>query len=239
MTLFAAATSSYITIPPPFTHAYSAGGPTGEVHALDAASGALREKVQQLLFVPPDELERADKTRVALRYGSHGVEVSPAGYAFVPVLGTDAIEMFARDAEGRLEHVASVQSPRGPDARDGPRHVKIHPNGRVLYCVTEHSNLVDAYKITPTGLTHLSSRSLLPPRPTPLSPSSFRGDTLVLSPSTPAHPAPRALFGSTRGASASVRGWLSVFLLDADGLFLDSDEYWEAPTSGGKAHALD
>ncbi|KAG6883825.1 hypothetical protein C0993_003529 [Termitomyces sp. T159_Od127] len=234
------ATSSYITVPPPFTHAYSAGGPTGEVHALDRAAGALGDKIQQLLFVPEDELEEADKTRVALRYGSHGVEFSSAGYAFIPVLGTDSIEMYARDSStGLLTHVASVPSPRGPDAHDGPRHVKIHPNGRILYCVTEHSNLVDAYQITPTGLAHISSRSLLPPS-SPLPRSSFRGDTLLLSPSTPTHPAPRALFATTRGAASSTHGWLSTFRLDADGLFVDDDpEYWETSTSGGKANALD
>ncbi|KAG6871825.1 hypothetical protein C0995_016114 [Termitomyces sp. Mi166 len=247
ITQLPAATSSYITIPPPFTHAYSAGGPTGEVHTIDPVSGALSTKVQQLLFVPEDQLENADKTRAALRYGSHGVEFSSAGYAFVPVLGTNAIEMYTRDPEtGLLTHLASIPSPRGPDAHDGPRHVKVHPNGRVLYCVTEHSNLVDAYKITPTGLVHLSSRTLLPPSTPLLTPSSYRGDTLLLGPSTPSHPAPRALFASTRGANPSVRGWLSVFRLDRDGLFIDDksdggseDEYWETPTSGGKAHALD
>lgn len=61
-----AATSSYITVPPPFTHVYSAGGPTGEVHAIDPTTGGFGEKLQQILFVPEDKLESADKTRVAL-----------------------------------------------------------------------------------------------------------------------------------------------------------------------------
>lgn len=61
-----AATSSYITIPPPYTHAYSAGGPTGEAHAVDPVTGGYGPKVQQILFVPEDELKLADKTRVAL-----------------------------------------------------------------------------------------------------------------------------------------------------------------------------
>jgi len=64
--IIAAATSSYITIPPPFTHIYSAGGPTGEVHALDPVSGGFGDKLQQVLFVAEDELDAADKTRVAL-----------------------------------------------------------------------------------------------------------------------------------------------------------------------------
>lgn len=61
-----AATSSYITIPQPYSHAYSVGGPTGESHLIDDAAGALSDKTQLLLFVPEDQLEAADKTRVAL-----------------------------------------------------------------------------------------------------------------------------------------------------------------------------
>ncbi|KAG6849137.1 hypothetical protein H0H93_011000 [Arthromyces matolae] len=241
------ATSSYITIPPPFTHAYSAGGPTGEVHTVDPTTGTLAEKIQQVLFVPEEELETADKTRVALRYGSHGVEFSSAGYAFIPVLGTDTIEMYSRDSlTGLLTHITSVPSPRGPEAHDGPRHVKIHPNGHILYSVTEHTNFLDAYKITPSGLDYIGSRSLLPTQTPPLNPSLFRGDTLMLSPSTSSQPAPRAIFATTRGAKASTRGWLSTFPLDEEGMFVDLDqnggldsEYWETPTSGGKANALD
>ncbi|KAG5715149.1 hypothetical protein E4T56_gene1075, partial [Termitomyces sp. T112] len=116
------ATSSYITVPAPFTHAYSAGGPAGEVHAIDPASGALSHALQQLLFVPPDDLPAADKTRAALRYGAHALEFSPTGHAFVPVLGTDSIEMYTRNAStGLLAHLTSVPSPRA--THDGPRHV--------------------------------------------------------------------------------------------------------------------
>ncbi|KAF8066684.1 Lactonase, 7-bladed beta-propeller-domain-containing protein [Lyophyllum atratum] len=233
------ATSSYITIPPPFTHAYSAGGPTGEVHVIDRLTGGFGEKIQQVLFVPEDELEKADKTRVALRYGSHAVEFSPAtGHAFIPVLGTDSIEMYTRDLPtGLLTHITSIPSPRGADAHDGPRHLKVHPNGKILYCVTEHTNLVDAYAITPTSLTYISSRSLLP---APADPARFRGDTLQLAPSTPTHPAPHAFFATTRGAKPTDKGWLSVFPLDAHGQFAEgTGEHYETPTSGGKANALD
>ena len=42
------------------------GGPTGEVHRVDLVTGGFAEKVQEILFVPPSELAKADKTRVAL-----------------------------------------------------------------------------------------------------------------------------------------------------------------------------
>jgi carboxy-cis,cis-muconate cyclase len=53
-------------IPPPYTHLYSAGGPTGEVHVVDPSSGGFGEKIQKIQFVPTNELENADKSRVAL-----------------------------------------------------------------------------------------------------------------------------------------------------------------------------
>jgi carboxy-cis,cis-muconate cyclase len=63
---FPAATSSYITIPPPYKYAYSTGGPTGEIHLINPNTGELEEKIQEILFVSDGELEKADKTRKAL-----------------------------------------------------------------------------------------------------------------------------------------------------------------------------
>ena len=157
-----AAVSSYITVPPPYWYIYSTGGPTGEVHRIDKLTGGFGEKVQEILFVEGDKLRDADKTRAALvrlfrfkskffpiiiglpqRYGSHAIEFTPDGqHAFIPVLGTNSIEMYDHDpATGRLTHAASVSSPRrreNEELKDGPRHVKVHRNGRVIYCVTEH-----------------------------------------------------------------------------------------------------
>ena len=81
------------------------------------------------------------------RYGSHGIEFSPSQQlAFVPVLGSSTIEMYAHNrASGHLTHLTSVRSPRGPDAHDGPRHVKVHPNGKILYCVTEHCKFFNLF----------------------------------------------------------------------------------------------
>ncbi|KAF8192954.1 Lactonase, 7-bladed beta-propeller-domain-containing protein [Pholiota molesta] len=226
------ATSSYITIPPPYKYAYSTGGPTGETHLINPNTGQLEEKIQEIFLK-------------ALRYGSHGIEFTPSGeQAFVPVLGTHSIEVYLRSANGLLTHVSSVVSPRGTNANDGPRHVKIHPNGKVLYCVTEHSNYVDAYQILPTTLEYIHSRSLLPndlTSPSDLS-HSFRGDTLMLSPSTSASPNPKVLIATTRGATSDTRGWLSIFPLDEEGRFTshptDAERY-QTPTSGGKANAID
>jgi carboxy-cis,cis-muconate cyclase len=42
------------------------GGPTGEIHQIYSETGGFGNKLQQILFVPEDKLETADKTRVAL-----------------------------------------------------------------------------------------------------------------------------------------------------------------------------
>ena len=190
--------------------------------------------------------------------------------------------MYTHDrASGHLTHLTSVRSPRGPEANDGPRHVKVHPNGKILYCVTEHckfffdfvvmtestifdwdiANLLDSYKILPTSLAYIASRSLVPSQPEDESSSNttdhFRGDTLLLPPPTPLYPTPKVLIATTRGSSSATRGWLSVFPLDTDGNFVDipqlvgdvggeilKDDDDEAhrfrtPTSGGKANAID
>jgi carboxy-cis,cis-muconate cyclase len=154
------------------------------------------------------------------------------------VLGTDSIEMYTHDpGTGLLTHIFSASSPRGANAHDGPRHVKVHPNGKVLYCVTEHTNFVDAYSITSTSLVYISSRSLLPANTMEI--SRFRGDTLLLSPSTAEQPTPLTLFATTRGATTTTNGWLSVFSLDADGSFSKEEAHYETATSGGKANAID
>jgi carboxy-cis,cis-muconate cyclase len=111
------------------------------------------------------------------------------------------------------------------------------------------ANFVDAYHIHETSLVYISSRPLLPPilsatLPTtsssdPHTRSHFRGDTLMLSPSTSQNPAPCALLATTRGSTGNIRGWLSIFRLGPSGEFLDDFVRFETPTSGGKANALD
>ncbi|KAK0488581.1 Lactonase, 7-bladed beta-propeller-domain-containing protein [Armillaria novae-zelandiae] len=221
------ATSSYIATLD--SHAYSMGGPTGEVHVLDPVSGTWGQKIQEVLFVEPDELEEADKTRKALTYGSHAIEFTSDGnYGFVPVLGTEEIHIFKRDPNGTLERVGKAKGQAG----DGPRHVKVHPNGEVLYCVAEHSNKLDMYTFSTTPIPSLT---LVASQPLYASGSaqSYRGDTLLLTPSA------NQIFATTRGATSADPGYIAVFSLSPSGLFSGQAEYYETPTSGGKAHAID
>ena len=53
---------------------------------MDASTGGLGEKLQQLLYVKEEDLAGEDKTNKALRYGSHAFEYNKQGQAFVPHL---------------------------------------------------------------------------------------------------------------------------------------------------------
>ncbi|KAK0235040.1 Lactonase, 7-bladed beta-propeller-domain-containing protein [Armillaria nabsnona] len=150
-------------------------------------------------------------TTWATPLGLHGVDSSFAkfttdgNYGFVPVLGTEEIHIFKRGTNGTLERVAKAKG----HAEDGPRHVKVHPNRKVVYCVTEHSNKLDVYAFntTPTpSLKLVSSQPLYASG----SAHSYRGDTLLLAPSS------NQIFTTTRGETHLEPGYISVFSLSSE-----------------------
>jgi hypothetical protein len=77
-----AARSGYVCVSS--TTAYSTGGPTGEVFALDEATGGFREgkELQKLDFVGNDGRQKDDGGVMdfgGLRHGSHSFDLSPDG----------------------------------------------------------------------------------------------------------------------------------------------------------------
>lgn len=58
--------SSYVNVPAPYKFIYSTGGPTGEVHRVDENTGGFGVKVEEIIFVEKEDLEKVDKTRAAL-----------------------------------------------------------------------------------------------------------------------------------------------------------------------------
>lgn len=178
-----ASSSGYITIPPPYTHAYSTGGPTGEVHEMNPVTGGFGKKVQQFAYISDEELETAEKGPGALvseshfvthrserqgRFfaltlaifgqitGGHGIEISSSGFAFASVMGTDAIEMYKRDIpSGRLTHLSTNINVRA-DVHDAERHNRVHPNGKILYGIAEDCKLTNPSNHT-SHLTALHS----------------------------------------------------------------------------------
>ncbi|CAD6923158.1 unnamed protein product [Tilletia controversa] len=259
------ATSSYVhTQPPPYEsftapsygvspgsaqYLYSAGGPTGEIHHINPQTGALDAKQQERIFLrdnSEEALGKADKTRKALRYGAHNIDISVDQLALVADLGRNAILTYRRDpADGTLTFLSETTSPRGGD---GPRHVVPSPDGRWIYSVTEHTSFVDVFEVTDVSSGTLKYRTSLDILPEGSDRASFRGDTVRLSPSG------RAIVATTRGKTPAVRGWVAawdlVTLQDAlpqhdqktrhdssDGSPLLTR--WRTPTSGGKANAIE
>ncbi|SGY31077.1 BQ5605_C002g01208 [Microbotryum silenes-dioicae] len=241
------ATSSYIQVSSIQPRIYSAGGPTGEVHDIDAKTGGFGKKLQELLYVPEEELETTDKTRVALRYGSHSIDLDfPKKQAFVPHLfvaapshfcyGHNSIYMYSVLEDGTFSLIAEV--PSFGDGHDGPRHVIPSPDGNKLYAVTEHTSYVDVYTILSETLKHEQRLSVIP--------SSFestrldyRGDTLRLSQSG------RFLYATTRGKTSATKGFVSTWAVNDDGTLGSSKDDFEpldrfvTSTSGGKANAVE
>ncbi|SPO34873.1 related to muconate cycloisomerase [Pseudozyma flocculosa] len=240
---------SYCLAPGPSRHLYSAGGPTGELHALDGATGAILDKRQEYVYLVGGEaaLAGADKTRKALRYGAHNLDFGPHRLAYVADLGRNAILVYTYDDEeaGTLRLVEQVQSPR---EGDGPRHVVPSPDGHWFFSVTEHTSYVDVFRIRAGSLDgdaraglqveYVESLDILPPG---RERHDFRGDTVRISPDG------RALLASTRGMTASTRGFVTAWRLDlssptARSPIVDADralDRYETRTSGGKANAIE
>ncbi|KDN52414.1 3-carboxy-cis,cis-mucoante lactonizing enzyme [Tilletiaria anomala UBC 951] len=236
---------SYNVPPGPSRFLYSAGGPTGEVHSLDPSSGALLSKEQELNFLPdpsPFALAQADKTRRALRYGAHNLDVARNGVAYVADLGRNAILAYKVDKkDGTLQLLSETRSPR---QGDGPRHVVPSPDGKLIFSVTEHTSYVDVFRVPSSSqavaqnmgkLEYLQSLDLLPDR---VQRADYRGDTVRLSPDG------HSVIASTRGKTRATKGIIRAWRLSQSG---QSDQpvvseplcTYETPTSGGKANAVE
>ncbi|PLW46573.1 hypothetical protein PCANC_06137 [Puccinia coronata f. sp. avenae] len=229
------AISSYITSK--HSLLFSVGGPTGEVHQLMPETGAIEEKLQEILFVPKEALDQEDKSHRALRYGSHGIEVSSLGQVFVPHLGLNSIWIYNFDPHTKsLEFLTEVKSLQ-PD--DGPRHAVVSEDGKRLYVVTEHTSRVDLYDVTRQAILHRASSFVIEE---PQEHSKYRGDTVRIVPSYLTDSSPKSreyIFATTRGTGASQPGHLAVFLFDVEKQTLTNVLRWETPTSGGKANAIE
>ena len=276
------ATGSYVHVQPPpyFTQSApgfggapgvarwlgSAGGPTGELHRLDAETGAIGERVKELVFLAggEKELAGADKTRKALRYGAHSFDCSPAieenasdsvsasavsQVAFVADLGANAVQAYTFPA---LEHLYTIAS---AEEGDGPRHAIPHPHHPLVFTVTEHTNYVDAYQVPAyaspieldkrAGATHVARADMLA-APQAANRHEYRGDTLRFSSDL------QYIFATTRGKTAETKGLLIAYRLSISAPTAHSSteagEYavqltevarFETRTSGGKANAIE
>ncbi|GAA5855743.1 hypothetical protein JCM8547_001665 [Rhodosporidiobolus lusitaniae] len=231
-----AARSGYVCVSK--THAYSAGGPTGEVFAIDPESGALKEEVQKLDFVG-EKKQRDDGSTMdfgGLRHGSHSFDLGPGGkLAYVADIGRNAVFVFRVLPSGQLELTEKNIAPR---PTDGPRHVTPHPNGQYVYSLQEHSSMVDCFEVNREKGT-LSWKGGVKIIPEDHDPKDYWADEVRVSPSG------RYLYCSTRHLterSSTQKGWVAVYPLPSSGLLDPSSKplaMWETPTSGGWANAVE
>lgn len=222
----------YVTVSK--TQLYSVGGLSGEVFPLqgDGSIGCLS---QTLTFA-----KEKNGTDPGIRYGAHGVELSPDGKTlYVPDIGSDGVWTFAVSAKSLTDqkfHPAVRKD-------DGSRHAWLHPNGKILYVIQEHSGMVDVFRVDrlPDGkvekLEHLQGASVLPRG---RNASNYWADEIRLSTGPPNSP-PKYLFTSTRGLEDNVKGYVAAFELDSQGSMKSTDplDIWETPTSGGWANAIE
>lgn len=250
--LVTAATSSYVHVqPPPYfslttpcygvspatsKFLFSAGGPTGEVHSIDPLSGAIKEKEQEIVFLKGGEkdLASADKTRKALRYGAHSVDIGLNNLAYIADVGRNSILVYSYNSNtGSLDFVNEVHS---QGKNDGPRHVVPSFTGKRVFMVTEHTSFVDVYQVESSSvkrgnLNHIQRVSILPSNHQT---KNYRGDTVRLSPDG------HYLFASTRGMTNSQKGFIKIWNVDQDNSHpLTEKLSYETRNSGGKAHAIE
>jgi carboxy-cis,cis-muconate cyclase len=191
-----------------------------------------------------------------LRHGAHSADLAPDGGAlYVADIGRNAIFTFAVQpgGEGRLTTAAGRRH-AAPRAHDGPRHVWPHPGGRYVYCVQEHSSMVDVFEVVvPAGggvepgaapeLVHVQGVKIIPAAKDCAHYWADEVRTSRVDGGTPKY-----LFASTRGLARTTRGYVAAFRLREDGRIDGGSAgggeqdgllaMWETPTSGGWANAI-
>lgn len=241
-----ASLSGYVAVTPSGRYLISVGGPSGDVFALDSTDGSIGAHVQTLAFRTPAELDDGKRDGVAhgafggLRWGAHSVDISPDGKSvYVADIGHNCIWAYTLDEAARDEPLALRTKLVSPRAHDGPRHCWPHPSGRVLYCVQEHSGMVDAFAVGEDGvsLAHMHGHTLLPAGKAC---GDFWADEVRTSRLFAEGRAPRWLYASTRGLEAGTKGYVAAYALGEDGAMCGpAVAIYETRTSGGLANAVE
>ena len=274
--------SGYVTATS--TALYSAGGPSGEVFSLDPKTGEVipptsstseqsngtanpgPQPLQTLSFIDASNQQNAANGVLdfgGLRHGAHSTDLSPSQRAlYIADIGRNCIWTYSiSPRDGSLALGEKHISPR-PD--DGPRHVWPHPNGKVVYCLQEHTSIVDVFQVLDAPeqngkggdgvhLKWVQGRKIVPKS---MSKKLFWADEVRTSLSD--GDKPKHLYASTRGLQeGETNGYVAVYALDQAGLIADlpgqekraeetADEenqnglldMWQSPTSGGWANAV-
>jgi 6-phosphogluconolactonase len=132
------------------------------------------------------------------RSHAHSVtELLSGGLTVVADLGTDTLTTYRLAADGSLDQVAVSQTAPG----SGPRHVAVHPNGRLVFLMNELDSTVASFRLDPQSgaLAQLDSQ---PAVPAEARASNHCADIQI-------SPDGRFLYGSNRGHDS-----ISTFAVD-------------------------
>ncbi|KAK7888577.1 hypothetical protein LTR67_008923 [Exophiala xenobiotica] len=235
---------------------YSAGGATGEVFSLDPETGNFAcsppssttttttngtpvtpgstngqspiQPLQTLSFI--DASTQRDDGSVmdfgGLRHGAHSADLSPDGLSlYVADIGRNCIWTFAISPNDGGKATLSEKH-ISPRPNDGPRHVWPHPSGGYVYCLQEHTSMVDVFATTTTttsgansgvnpnpNLRHEQGVRIIPPGQHE---GDFWADEVRTSLSSE-NGRPKYLYASTRGLTPQKKGYVAVYKLTEQG----------------------
>lgn len=246
---------------------FSAGGPSGEVFSLDPSTGEIITPqsssatntngtktngtntstvppLQTLSFIDDQNIQTSANGVLdfgGLRHGAHSADLSPTNHAlYIADIGRNCIWTYSVSPNtGALTLGEKHISPR-PD--DGPRHVWPHPAGKVVYCLQEHTSMVDVFTVDAATGTKPQWVQGVKIIPSDDDKTRYWADEVRTSLSHGQHP--KYMYASTRGLEANTKGWLCVYALDQDGRVDESQgkggllDMWQTPTSGGWANAV-
>jgi 6-phosphogluconolactonase len=151
---------------------------------------------------------------------SHCVAYDPGGqHLLVATKGTDSVQQLLQSQAGMLTPNAPPEVP----AAAGPRHLAVHPNGKLVFVVSENGSALTSYQLSSEGkLTEVAEISSLP--------ADYEGDN------TGAHVELSAnghiLYVSNRGHDS-----IGVFTVDAASGTLALLEF--EPARGDSPHDFD
>lgn len=153
---------------------------------------------------------------------SHCVAYDPSGkFLLVPTKGNDQVQQLVLGEGGSL--AVNVPASVASDPGSGPRHIAVHPNGKLAWVINERGSSITTYQLAEGGtLTRASS--------TPSIPADYVGQN------TGAHielaPSAGMLYVSNRGHDS-----LGAFAVSADTGALTLVEH--EPSRGSAPHDFD
>lgn len=222
--------------------AYTAGGPSGEVLALNGETGKLTDTLQEMNFITGETILTEQGQRIrgviddkstttqneshqngkgsenvldfgGLRHGAHSVDLSPdAKLMYVADIGRNCVWVHKLDEEGLIVTTQKIISPR---SNDGPRHVWPHPGGKYVYVLQEHSSMVDVFEVNSMQgtLEWVQGVRIIPEEQDE---KLFWADEVRTIPDSSG--VGNLLVASTRGLEKGTKGYVALFKLTSEGL---------------------